>query len=48
MTISRCLDEDRPEDIRLLPKPAAQNTEQTVQVLELDVKSQMLFDGVLD
>src|SRR5271166_4011659 len=42
------LQPDRAKDVRLHSEPTARDPEQTVQVVELDVKLQMLLDDVLD
>src|SRR6202030_4428899 len=42
------LQPDRAKDVRLRSKPTARDSEQTVQVVELDVKLQMLLDDVLN
>jgi hypothetical protein len=43
-----CLKPDRAKDVRLGSGPTARDPEQMVQVVEFDVKLQMLLDDVLD
>src|SRR6478672_8141757 len=42
------LQPDRAKDVRLRSEPTAWNLEPTVQVVELDMKLQMLLDDILD